>query len=373
MDIFTACINNKGMQILQSYFLSFWNIFLLSAPYLLIGLLLAGMIHIFLPNQLINKRLGSHKFSNLLYLAALGIPLPLCSCSIIPAAVALKKKGASIAETSVFLIATPETGVDSISMSLAFMDPFMAIIRPIFALISALAAGVMQKMFNFKNNQLVSIQAGGACCQREKKETDIYRPAFIRKLFMGLHYAFFDLLDDIAIWLLLGFFLSAFIQANFNSQMLAFSGTFAGKLGVLAFSIPLYICASASTPLAASLVISGFSPGAAVIFLLCGPATNITNLVVLRKFIGTRGMIINLMSVSLTALAASYLVDFYYYSWLSVTVPKWQFANLNSQEVTQSYFLLACAVILMFLMAKSLKRIVHNKFFKNKTAENCCG
>jgi uncharacterized membrane protein YraQ (UPF0718 family) len=295
---------------MQLYIENFWNYMALSAPFFLLGLLLAGLIKSFISMDSIKKSLGGKSPFTFLKAAFIGIPLPLCSCSVIPTAVTLRKAGANNAATSSFLISTPESGVDSISFTYAIMDLPMTIIRPVAAFVSAMTAGVLQLLFNdFEMKE--TEEKKSCCCGGKKVEKQESR------LVKAIKYASNDIIDDIAFWMLIGIALGALIETVVPAEFfLGLNGT-VGKLLVLVVGIPLYICASSTTPLAASLIMKGMSPGTALVLLLVGPATNMSNILVVRQYIGTKGIVINLFAIAFVALGFGYLTDFLYsyFSW----------------------------------------------------------
>ncbi len=296
-------------------FLSFWGYFVQTAPYLLLGLGAAGLVHGFVNVTFIKSHLGGKGLVPVLKASFFGIPLPLCSCSVIPTAVELRKSGAGNASTSSFLISTPESGVDSIAVTYAMMDLPMTILRPLAAFLTSLVAGVFQNSFNFYEVPQ-SLASEKTCCKKAmagSKEGKVRE----NRLIKALKYGYLDLADDLAVWLsiglVLGGLLGFFLPHNFFDGL----NGWAGRLLILGVGIPVYICASASTPIAAALVIKGMSPGTALILLLVGPATNVSNIAVLQKYIGKKGVGINVAVIGIVSLALSYLVDFLYmkFSW----------------------------------------------------------
>ncbi len=295
---------------------NFWMFCQEAAPFLLMGLFVAGLVHQFINVTMIQRHLGNGKLSSVFKAAILGVPLPLCSCSVIPAAVTLKKQGASNGATSAFLIATPESGIDSISITYAMMDLPMTIIRPVAAFLSAfLAGGINHYKNDFKGETEID-----SCCAKKKAEEQKVPSCCVKKkeasfsgrFMKAVHFAYFDLIDDIATWLLIGLFAGALITTLVPMELIQTANGTTGRLLILAIGIPLYICASASTPIAAGLMLKGLSPGTALILLLVGPATNISNIAVLQKYIGRKGVIINILSIGLVALLLSYVVDALY-------------------------------------------------------------
>ena len=293
---------------------SFWKYLIISAPYLILGLLIAGFINTFISVEKLKKLLGGNSMWTVVKAALLGIPLPLCSCSVIPTAAQLKKSGVNNGATSSFLISTPESGVDSIAVTYALMDPFMTVIRPVSAFMSALVAGALQLTFNEDGGE--EIEDVKSCCKKKKLNGGENQPLFTRIKGM-VEYAFNNLLDDMVIWLLFGIVVGSIVDVFVPTNFFETMGLTGQKFLILAVGIPLYICASATTPIAASLVLKGMSPGTALLILLVGPATNLSNIMVMQKYIGIKGIVINVISIAVVALGMSYLTDFLYsyYSW----------------------------------------------------------
>lgn len=281
---------------------SLWHFTLVSAPYLMIGLFFSGIVHQYLSVDAIKNQFGKKGIGSVIKASAVGVPLPLCSCSVIPASVTLKKNGASNGATSAFLISTPESGIDSIAMTYGLMDLPMTILRPIAAFFSAVIAGLFQNQFN--TEEIAQEQEKSSCCPKSKVKEKSFKAAMI--------YGFHTLLKDIAVWLSVGLLLGAVISHFVPESLFYELSATQGKLLILAIGIPFYICASASTPIAASLVMKGMSPGTALLLLLVGPATNLSNLVVMQKYIGKKGVIINIFAIVFVALGFSYLADFLY-------------------------------------------------------------
>jgi uncharacterized membrane protein YraQ (UPF0718 family) len=289
---------------------SFWKYLIISAPYLILGLLIAGFINTFISVDQLKKILGGNSMWTVVKAAFFGIPLPLCSCSVIPTAAQLKKSGVNNGATSSFLIATPESGVDSIAVTYALMDPFMTVIRPVAAFASAFVAGALQLIFN-KDGGEENLEETKSCCSKKKSSSES-GPSLLSRIKSMFEYAFNNLLDDMVIWLIFGIAIGSIVDIFVPSNFFETMGVDGQKLMILAVGIPLYICASATTPIAASLVLKGMSPGTALLILLVGPATNLSNIMVMQKYIGVKGIVINVVSIALVALGMSYLTDFLY-------------------------------------------------------------
>jgi len=303
------------------YIDNFLALALEAAPWLIVGLLLGGMMKALLPTRLLEKHLKGRGFGAIVKAALMGAPLPLCSCGVIPAALGLRQAGASKPATVSFLVSTPETGVDSISITYALMGPFMAIVRPIAALLSAISAGLLVNIF-VKEAQSNTDNNGGTCNSHccSTSENDGKKPvqkiSFVQKAGAGISYAFSTLLVEIAGWLVLGLLFAAAVQTYLPSDFLAQwgHGITAMLIMVLA-GIPMYICATASTPVAVGLMIAGVSPGVALVLLLTGPATNVSTLGIIAKKLGKQTMLYYLLgtigTALLSGLAVDYLVEYY--------------------------------------------------------------
>ena len=223
----------------------------------MLGLLLSGIVHQFITVEFVRRNLGKNSLWDVFKAAVIGIPLPLCSCSVIPTSITLKKSGASNGATSAFLIATPESGIDSIFMTYALMDLPMTILRPVAAFFSAVVAGLLQLNFN---PSPVGGPSGGGCCPKSGRS----------RVYSVFHYGFYELLRDISGWLAVGLILGAVIVYFVPESLFMQLSQTQGRLLIMAIGIPFYICASATTPIAAALIMKGMSPGTALLLLLFG-------------------------------------------------------------------------------------------------------
>jgi uncharacterized membrane protein YraQ (UPF0718 family) len=298
---------------------NFIALFMESAPWLILGLTVAGIMKVLVPSQLMAKHLGTSGSMATVKAALFGAPLPLCSCGVIPAALGLRRSGASKAATTSFLISTPETGVDSISISYAMLGPFMAIIRPIAAITSAIIAGILVG----KENSIpasASDQPAETCCASKTPEPEpccsnekaqVKQATALDKLAEGLRFTYIDLVKDISLWLVVGLGFAALIKTFVPAEFLLQWGD-----GLLAFvvmalvGVPMYICATASTPIAAGLLFSGVSPGATLVFMLVGPATNIATMGMVKSELGNRTLGIYLATVVGVGFAFGYLTNY---------------------------------------------------------------
>ncbi len=358
---------------------NFIELFLVSAPWLLIGLVIAGLLKEFVPSDLMSRHLGQEGAWTTIKAAVLGAPLPLCSCGVIPAAMGLRRSGASKSATTAFLVSTPETGVDSVSVSYALLGPFMAIIRPIAAVSSGIVAGLLVgRETEDSAPDTVNATSGSSCCGSAKKvpEPEVHhhhhhdhshnhessgccgssetvkKDTFMSKVADGLVYSATDLLRDTTVWLIVGLFFAALIQTYVPEQFLAQwgSGIIAMSVMIL-ISVPMYICATASTPIAAGLLLSGVSPGAVLVFMLAGPATNIATLGIVAKELGKKAVIAYLVGVIGTAIVFGYLTDWLVAGFSIEVAPQLEHAH----EIMPDFLVWGSGILLAILMVNSIK------------------
>jgi len=281
----------------------FWGTIAEMSPYLLFGFFVAGLLSVLVSQQLVEKHLGGRGLWPLLKASIFGVPLPLCSCGVIPVSMSLHKHGASKGSTIAFLLSTPQTGVDSIFVTLSLLGPVYAVFRPVAALITGLVGGSLVDVFEQgdKAQKSPAEKCTDECCSSKKSGR------FVR----GLKYGFVTLPRDIGKAMLLGLAIAAFISA------LVPDGYFAEKLGTGIFAmvvmmflgIPVYVCATASVPVAAALILKGLTPGAALVFLMTGPATNAASFITIWKSLGRTTAIIYLATVAGCALLGGILLD----------------------------------------------------------------
>jgi hypothetical protein len=304
--------------LIQAVFDAAWSLLLDSSVYILFGILIAGLLKVFLNPATVAKHLGSGRFSSVIKAALIGVPLPLCSCGVLPAAVSLKKQGANKGATTAFLISTPESGVDSIAISYALLDPIMTVIRPVAAFITALTAGCVENIIDWPKTRthvspdLISpVQEQHGTDETADSDIPVTHPGNWTKILAGLKYALIDVWGDIAVWFFAGLLIAGMIMALIPDELMIrwLDGGMSSMLVMLVIGIPLYICATASTPVAAALILKGVSPGAALVFLLVGPATNITSLAVLVGILGKKSTFRYLFILSSCAILFGLGVD----------------------------------------------------------------
>ncbi|MCB9480426.1 MAG: SO_0444 family Cu/Zn efflux transporter [Desulfobacteraceae bacterium] len=345
-----------------------------ASPYMLLGFFVAGLLKAFLPDDFVKKHIGSGKKSGILKASAFGIPIPLCSCGVVPAAAGIRKQGGGKGSVVSFLVSTPETGVDSIAITYAMLGPVMAVIRPVAAFFSALFTGFLVHFFDDKKGSAPgeltihsSCGCSSGCCSSTAYEknhipvlgncsdsnhlkNELKSDSLFMKFKRGMKFAFVDLISDISAWFLIGVFFAALIAVFITPEMVeAVTGqSFLFVMVImLAVSVPLYVCASSSTPVAAAFLMTGVSPGAALIFLLAGPATNAASFSMISKIIGKKSAVIYLFGVIISSVIAGILTDLlYFYTKFQVLA--------NSGEISSEpgfYIKLVSTVILSVLFA----------------------
>jgi uncharacterized membrane protein YraQ (UPF0718 family) len=284
---------------LKSMLMEFWATVAQMSPYLLFGFAVAGILKVLIPTSFVQKHLGGKGFWPIFKSSLFGVPLPLCSCGVIPVAMSLRKRGASKGATIAFLLSTPQTGVDSIFVTWALLGPVFMIARPLIALITGIVGGVAVDMFDRKESAIPAI------------EDDDDSPENKNSLTMGLRHAFIVLPRDIGVAMLIGLVIAAIIAVAVPDDFFADKiGTGIGAMFIMMLvGIPLYVCATASVPIAAALIAKGLTPGAALVFLMTGPATNAAGFVMIWKILGTRTAIIYLLTVAVCAIVSGLLLD----------------------------------------------------------------
>ncbi|MBF0207107.1 MAG: SO_0444 family Cu/Zn efflux transporter [Oligoflexia bacterium] len=365
---------------LMTYLDALWKFLLLSSPYFLFGMFLAGILHGLISREILQKLFGKNNISSIWKAALIGVPLPLCSCAVIPTAVTLKKNGAGNGATASFLITTPETGVDSIAITYSLIDLPMTIIRPVAAFITGITAGIFQHLFNNETTKKINSNCcdNHCCddhgCNDHHSASSFHHTAFLSRVSNGIKFAFTELIDDMAIWIVIGFLTSALIDCLVPTNFFNELNPVSGRILIILICVPLYICASASTPIAASLMIKGLSPGMALLLLLVGPATNISNLIIMQKYIGKKGILINLLSIVAVALLLSYATDFMYsaFHWpidIKASTVQHSYQHLSSEHNSGYNPILSTisSIFLIMILLKSLSLSLLHKLKRTKT------
>jgi len=309
-------------EFIQKYFSELVYLTMEMAPWLLLGLIFAGLLKVYFPQKHIEKYLGKPTARSSVNAALIGVPMPLCSCGVIPAAISLYKNGASKGATNSFLISTPQTGVDSILATYSMLGWPFALLRPFIAFVTGIAGGIVTNLLIkekpkpsplFSNLKIDNRILG----KRSETDDDKNRGSRVlpqkerHSLIRAADYAFVELLQDISKWLVIGFLAAALISVLLPDS---FFSMFKGLglieiLIVLAASVPLYICATGSIPIAAVLLMKGVSPGAALVFLMAGPATNVATIAVLAKTMGRKSLAVYLGAIMGGAVLSGMLVN----------------------------------------------------------------
>jgi uncharacterized membrane protein YraQ (UPF0718 family)/copper chaperone CopZ len=273
------------------------------APYLLLGFFFAGLLHLLFPKKKVRQYMGQNNFRSILNAAMLGVPLPLCSCGVIPTGISFYKHGASKASTVSFLISTPQTGVDSIFVTYSMLGLPFAVIRPIVAFITGLFGGLITKKVD-PESRATNLQ--------DNDNGDELPAGFFPRIREMFRYSFVEFLQDISNWLIIGLLIAALISVFVPNDFFAdkIPNDFIGMLLILVISIPVYICATASVPVAAVLMLKGLSPGAALVLLMAGPATNAATITMIGKVLGKKSLIGYLGAIITGALLSGLFIDY---------------------------------------------------------------
>jgi uncharacterized membrane protein YraQ (UPF0718 family)/copper chaperone CopZ len=289
---------------LTQYLVALWAVGAQLSPWLLLGCLLAGVMHVVIPQDMIRKHLGGNRIINVIKAVLLGVPLPLCSCSVLPAGVALKKEGAGDGAAVGFLISTPQTGVDSITVSAAMLGWPFAVLKVVAAIVTGLVGGLL-------TNLTAPPLTGPAAVAHEPESPRSHR-SLIGMAGEALEYGYIEVLSGIWKWLLIGLAVSALVSTLVAEQSLAdhaWASGFSGLLVMLVVGIPLYVCNTGSLPIAAALVRAGVSPGAALVFLMAGPATNAATIGAVWRTFGRRVTAIYLGAIVAGSLLFGWVFD----------------------------------------------------------------
>ena len=292
------------LEFIESLIVHFWDTMAEMSPFLLFGFFVAGVLSVLVSRTLVERHLGGRGPWPLIKASLFGVPLPLCSCGVIPVAMSLHRHGASKSSTISFLLSTPQTGVDSIFVTLSLLGPVFAIFRPIAAFITGIVGGLLIELFEPRyKGQQAQEKCTDECCSghaRKGKSQRIFK------------YGFVTLPRDIGKAMLLGLVIAAiisvFVPADFFADYLG-TGIFA-MIVMMFLGIPVYVCATASVPVAAALILKGLTPGAALVFLMTGPATNAAAFVTIWKALGRRTALLYLAAVAGCAIAAGIVLDY---------------------------------------------------------------
>ena len=323
------------------------------SPYLLLGFLIAGILHVFVPQRFYSRYLSKDNKWAVVWAALLGVPLPLCSCGVIPTAIGLRNEKASKGAVASFLIATPQTGVDSILATFSLLGLGFAVIRPVAALVTGVCGGLLV-------NRLVpedDVAAAPADSCRVESGSRVWRV---------LRYAFFKMMQNIGGRLVIGLLVAALIQVAVPDEFFLHFGKqpLLQMLVILVVAVPMYICSTGSIPVAAALMLKGLSPGAALVMLMAGPAVNMASILVVRKALGGRFTAIYLLVIVGFAILFGLLVNA-----AGITVrPLAAVDACCAAGATPDLFRTLCAIVLPLLIIFSLIMKLFERFSRKETA-----
>ncbi|MCK4858495.1 MAG: SO_0444 family Cu/Zn efflux transporter [candidate division Zixibacteria bacterium] len=354
-----------------------WLVLGQMAPYLLFGFLVAGVLSVYVSSEWVERHLGGRGFASVLKASLFGVPLPLCSCGVIPVSVSIRRHGASRAATTAFLLSTPQTGVDSIAVTYALLGPIFAIFRPIAALFTGLIGGGMVQFFGRPNRVDMADEPSAATCTETCCTGEDRRNVLTRILRYGL----VTLPRDIGLALLVGILIAGLMAVIVPQDHLAtyIGGGLLSILLMMMAGVPVYVCATASVPIAAGFMYMGVSPGAALAFLIAGPATNAATFTTIWKVLGRRTAILYLLTIAVSALGSGLLLD-----WLmpiaEMSLP--QLAAHTHLPSGGGWLYHASAILLLAVLIFSYRSKAHHKSdIENKPkrddnaevpSEDCC-
>lgn len=336
-------------------------VFIEMSPYILLGIFFVALFNLFISKSLVAQHTGANSIGSVIKAALFGVPLPLCSCGVIPTSVFLSKSGASKPAVVSFLISTPQTGVDSIIATYGMMGPIFAIFRPIAAFLMGIVGGVATIIFG----------------KEQRKENTEHNFAFKEietpkgtkaKVKNSLRYAFVEFIDDISVQFVVGLLVAALISFFVPDDF--FAGTFLGNdflgmLTVMIFAIPMYVCATSSIPIAISLMMKGLSPAVAYVFLVAGPVSNAASIAILSKTIGKRTLGIYILSVAISSIAFGYVLNWIFeVLGANPHLMMKHFHNHGSEFTIVEYIL---SLFFLFLLLSSFYRKNKRRFIKEKT------
>ena len=331
------------MEILLKILNEIWNVTVEMAPYLLFGFLMAGVLSVLISKDFVRRHLGGHGWLQSIKAALVGVPMPICSCGVIPLAASLRKHGASRSATASFLASTPQTGVDSLMITYALLGWVFAVFRTVVAFFSGIlcgmAVGAATTAEEKAEKEGAEADCTDSCCQT--RQTHILKRM--------LTYGFIDLPRSVARAMVLGIVISGIISGLIPENYFAdhMGSSVATMFLMLAIGIPLYVCSSGSVPIALAFIKAGISPGAALIFLITGPATNAATLTTLWQIIGKRQLAVFLATLAACALAAGFAMNA-----LDLHLGIGEYVEKG--HVRTSGFAIACTVLLIGILAKGM-------------------
>ncbi len=338
------------LKIIMGLFEEIWFLLLEMSPYLLFGFLIAGVLYVVIPKGKIYSHFSKNNFFSIVKASLFGIPLPLCSCGVIPVAAHLRKEGAAKGPTLSFLISTPTSGVDSVLATYSLLGILFAIIRPMASFFAATLAGIFSNIVERKEE--IKYPASFSCniCDIDSSHSH----SIIDRIKVIFRYAFYDLISDVGKWIiigvvvggLIGFFVpTKIVEQYLGNPLLSYPF-------MLLIGIPMYICATGSIPIAASLIIKGMSPGAGLLFLIAGPATNAATISFVGGKLGKKTLFIYLSTIVFTAILFGGVLDYAY----SAIGKSLVFFKGSIRILPYLIKVLSSVVIIVFIIIAMLKK-----------------
>jgi len=350
-----------------SIFENIWLLFVEIAQYMLLGMSFVALFNFFFKKDLINNHIGKNDFKSIIKSALFGVPLPLCSCGVVPTSVYLSKNGASKPAVIAFLISTPQTGIDSIIATYGMLGPVFAIFRPIAALIMGFVGGIVFLFVN-KDNQFDKDSSNEI-----KFEIEEITPNenIIEKAKKSIKYAYWEFLNDISTQFLIGLIIAGFISALVPNNFFAdtiFQNKLLSMLLIILFSIPLYVCATASIPIAVTMMMKGLSPGIAYAFLVAGPISNAASIAILSKILKKKSLILYLSLVVIMTIIFGFILDWIHYTFNINPHLYMLHTHLHSHNFSLWQYILATIFIglLSIIFYKKISIKIKNYFSKGK-------
>jgi uncharacterized membrane protein YraQ (UPF0718 family)/copper chaperone CopZ len=328
------------------------------SPYILLGFLFAGMLHAFVRPDVMSRHFAGNGFWQSLKAALLGVPLPLCSCGVLPTAIALRRNGASTAATTSFLIATPQTGVDSIAATYSLLGLGFAILRPIAAFLTAVCGGCLMGKLTHEDDIPAAEnlpEEHDDCCDGEDDCRE-RGGSFGSRCLEMLHYGFIGMVGSVGKWLVIGLVIAALITVLVPDDLFVGMAQYPllAMIAVVIIAVPMYVCATGSIPIALSLMLKGLTPGVAFVFLMAGPAVNFASYTLLSRTLGRQNTLLYIAIIALSAIGIGLVVDCLLPAqWF---VPQLQTTMMccHHEAASRSTFDSICSIVLGMLLIYSL-------------------
>ncbi len=352
------------------------SLFFDMAPYIMLGIGIAGLLHVILSKDFVARHIGGNNIASVFKAALFGVPLPLCSCGVVPTAVYLKNSGASKAAVTSFLISTPQTGIDSISATWGMLGPVFAVFKAFAALIIGMAGGMADYLLDRKAETKGPVSGAPTANNRSVVDTEgitQYKGAG-GKIKEAFNYAFFELLDDIAVNFIIGLAIAAVISIVIPDNF--FEGSFLSNplvsmAAMVIIGIPMYICSTSSIPIAVALIVKGISPGAAYVFLVAGPATNAASLAIIGRALGRKTTIRYLITIISGSLVFGFTMDLIY-TQLGISPFGAAMAHHHG-ETAPGPFLTAVSVFFLIMLIVLFYRRIRTKIKGDRSKCECGG